>query len=201
MVAGLLLFFRQKITAFLSLFPLFSFFRDGRFSSAAIPIYRLVRGEPVTRQRAGFTLVELMVTIAVLALVSALGSMHFFKHMPERRIESASRTVYACLQKARSEAIRAGEKMAVNFDVNNDSLNIADAGGNVIASRRLSECIDLHDVTSGNPFVFNSRGMKIGIYGAVYLRYGKKGKLRRRVRVTPVGGIAIQYPAGANGWQ
>ena len=58
------------------------------------------------RRQNGFTLVELMVTVAVLAIVAAIAFPSFQGTLRSNRVASANNEVLGLLSLARSEAIR-----------------------------------------------------------------------------------------------
>ncbi len=67
------------------------------------------------RQNSGFTLIELMVTIAVLAILLGIAIPSFQGTLDKRRIIGAAEQIYADLQYARSEAIKRNATVRVSF--------------------------------------------------------------------------------------
>jgi len=65
------------------------------------------------RRGAGFSLVELMVTIAVLAILLAIGIPSFASLIAANRLTSATNELVASLQTARTEAIRRNARITV----------------------------------------------------------------------------------------
>lgn len=63
----------------------------------------------------GFTLIELVVTVVVLAIMSAVAIPSFISVMNGNRISSASHELVAGLQLARSEAIRTNRSASLCF--------------------------------------------------------------------------------------
>ncbi|MCD0247857.1 Tfp pilus assembly protein FimT/FimU [Xanthomonas melonis] len=61
----------------------------------------------------GFTLVELMITIAVLAIVAAIGYPSFQGVIRSNRAATANNEVLGLLNLARSEALRSGQRGAI----------------------------------------------------------------------------------------
>ncbi|MFP4444925.1 MAG: Tfp pilus assembly protein FimT/FimU [Desulfosudaceae bacterium] len=148
----------------------------------------------------GVTVMELVIGLSVAAVITTIGGLGILKGMPERRVAGAVRETYAWLQKSRSEAVRDCRLVSIHFNEETDSLTVTDAGGQVLGRQTFAECIDLYRVTGGNPYTFNSRGMKTGHSGCVYLSYGD-GRHSRRLRVTSVGSIAVQHPQeGHDNW-
>ena len=65
----------------------------------------------------GFTLVELMVVIAVIALVTGLATPLLYRVLPGLQIEAAAKDLSATLRRARSAAIGGNRAALVEFDV------------------------------------------------------------------------------------
>jgi type IV fimbrial biogenesis protein FimT len=65
------------------------------------------------RDDSGFTLVELMVTIAVLAILLAIGIPAFASLIASNRLTSATNELIASLQTARTEALRRNVRVTV----------------------------------------------------------------------------------------
>lgn len=72
---------------------------------------------PHQARHSGFTIIELMITIAVIAVIAALALPSFKSILEERRLVGAAENLYASLQYARSEAIKRNSVM--NFVVDN----------------------------------------------------------------------------------
>jgi len=66
-----------------------------------------------SRHAAGFTLVELMVTIVVLAILLAIGIPAFASLIASNRLTSATNELIASLQAARTEALRRNARVTV----------------------------------------------------------------------------------------
>src|SRR5690625_7896883 len=64
----------------------------------------------VTTQK-GFTLIELMVTIAILAIVLAIATPSFNNIILSNRIDSVAQELHGSLQLARSEAVKRKEQI------------------------------------------------------------------------------------------
>jgi type IV fimbrial biogenesis protein FimT len=61
----------------------------------------------------GFTLIELMVTIALLAILTTLAAPSFAKLIASTRLSSATNELYTSLVQAKSDAIRLGSRVTV----------------------------------------------------------------------------------------
>ena len=82
---------------------------------------------PVRSRLHGFTLIELMVTIAVLAIISAIAYPSFTSLMNSNRLTAAANDLVGDLQTARSEAIRRNARVTVCASA--DNTTCSGAGG------------------------------------------------------------------------
>jgi len=69
------------------------------------------------RRSAGFTLVELLVTIAVLGILATVAVPSYQNMIETRRLVAATEAVYAQLQFYRSEAIKSGREVDMNVSI------------------------------------------------------------------------------------
>ncbi|MFO7753666.1 MAG: GspH/FimT family pseudopilin, partial [Desulfobacteraceae bacterium] len=126
----------------------------------------------------GFTLIELMVTVAIIGIVASFAISSLNNLLPRYRVKSAARQVRADLQDAKMEAVKQNRTVLVDFNVagsgnpgscitcfDTDSDDDCDdeAAGDIITSLDLadypqSELIN-PGFTNGNHFRFNSRGL------------------------------------------
>lgn len=67
------------------------------------------------RRQSGFTLVELMIAIAIAALLAAFAIPNFMDWLPKYRLRSAVDELFSDLQNAKMEAIRSGSACGISF--------------------------------------------------------------------------------------
>ena len=149
--------------------------------------------------QSGFTLLELMVTIAIVGLMSGVASYSFLSGMPERRVIKSVRALYNGIQDARSEAVERGQDITITF--NSGNYIVTDPNNIEISRHEFLDYIDLYSVTGGgggDQYTFNGRGMKTGVNGRVRIQYTRSGPLKRGVRVTSVGGVSMIDETDAN---
>lgn len=111
-------------------------------------------------RQAGFSLVELIVIIAVMGTLLAIGTLQFNRFSQKAKIESQLRTMYADLMKTRSEALLL--KRNRSFTVTNTQFKIyttADGSGTPIhvTDFKYPVNFDNSDIIS-----FSNRGLASG---------------------------------------
>lgn len=116
------------------------------------------------RRVAGFTLVELMITIVVLAIIIAIAAPNFTSLINSNRLTGAGNELIAVLQTARTEALRRNRTVTVCSSANGTSCGqgptwialIKGTGGEVL--RQASFSSSVKTAGTGTEFVFRSDG-------------------------------------------
>ncbi|OGC91110.1 MAG: hypothetical protein A2142_01075 [candidate division Zixibacteria bacterium RBG_16_48_11] len=73
------------------------------------------------RNRAGFTLIEMVITVVVLGLIAAMAVPDFMSAMQKLKLNAATRDIISDLRWARSGAIATRQQIGLNFDFDNKS--------------------------------------------------------------------------------
>lgn len=81
------------------------------------------------RKSTGFTLVELIIVLAVIGVMATISIPFFLKWLPDIRLKSAGRALYADMQTARLGAIKENREWAIIFDTAKNSYTIYDNNG------------------------------------------------------------------------
>lgn len=129
----------------------------------------------------GFTLVEVIIVVMILAIIS-LVSVPMLSNAESFQVKSAANMIASDLEYARSMAITTGQSHSVVFDISNESYEIQDSGGSVIA----------HPVKIGSnyavDFTSDSRLDRVDIVSASTATFNYIG--------APVSGGTISLTAG-----
>lgn len=136
----------------------------------------------------GFTLVELMVTIAVMAVIVTMATPSMANLMEKYRYEQNARELLSVLSQAKSQAIlRRG----------NVSANLASTGTNTATtfnwSVKSNTTLTLSPAVSASTFIFDANGLVSNITGdtTITLR-NSKVRIEKKIIVTRLGAYIIK---------
>ena len=114
-------------------------------------------------EESGFTLLELMVVIGIIAIAAAFAMPSFIGRLPAKRMESAASGVKGAFQVARISAIKENTFAILQFDLNDGSYSVR-VSGRLVTHGKMPAGVDLKKVlnqttsASVNTVTFNSRG-------------------------------------------
>ena len=119
------------------------------------------------RNARGFTLLELMIALAVIAILAGIAVPNYIGWLPKRHLRSSAVDVQSAIQLAKMTAIRENTSVSLKFDTGSDNYQAfidANADGNpdgaVFRSKEMSPGIDMTGTGFGSDTItFNSRGL------------------------------------------
>ena len=149
----------------------------------------------------GFTLIEVLICVAFIAILATISIPSFGKTIAKYRLKGSASTIYLSMKQAKSKAISTRIVPIVLFNIPNDTYTIfldtsgnwaLDASETIISSGSVDQGVDLYGSTfPSHTYGFNNMGFPktplIGPY-EVYLRNSLGDYLG--VRVTRLGSLS-----------
>lgn len=132
------------------------------------------------KRKNGFTTLELMVTIGIIAILTAMAVPSYIQWLPGYRLRSAASDVHSAMQMARLRAVRENGGIGVSFVdgegkngkfrvfVDNNNNNNFDANDRTIKYGEMPGSVRM--VADMPQAIFNGRGLVITGVGTVRLR-------------------------------
>ena len=140
----------------------------------------------------GFTLLELMIVIAVMGILAAIAAPNFMNYMAQRRLNGATRMVMSDLMNARMLAVTLNRNVQVTFSTSASAFYTYDAVGTA-AVRNIQTGFGYHDVTvsgNNNP-VFAPTGRLSGVTACTITLASAALTQQKTVSVSSAGRVAI----------
>lgn len=149
------------------------------------------------RNEKGFTLIEMMLVLAIVAVMSIMAFPTFSGWIARARLRDAARTVYSDLQLARIRAIETGGQWRVSFTPGDGTYTVVDPGPDMVLDTdddRTEKTINISETRKGvvfgtdqgpapglsepddgisfggNSVDFNHMGSVNGLGGSVYVK-------------------------------
>ncbi|OGQ89087.1 MAG: hypothetical protein A3J85_01630 [Desulfobacula sp. RIFOXYA12_FULL_46_16] len=166
----------------------------------------------VRNKNSGFTLVELMVVIAIIGIMAGIAIPNFFSFLPKSRLRSATRDIISCLQEMKLRAIKENATTVIVFDLANDRYtafvdngpgvaagnSTLDASESIIKQETLPSDLDMYNTSFvANTGGFTARGLPRNA-GTVFISYGNTDY--RSVIVNLAGNIRIEMSTDGVNW-
>lgn len=142
------------------------------------------------RSSHGFTLVESLVIIAIIALLAMLTGTALMRWIPQSNLSRASRTIVSMAQHAKVEAIKRNQ--SVNFNCNNATNTCTILiGGNATRTFDLSTLHSNVSLTTNPQLTFNGRG-RVSSANNVWTATVTNGAGTRVVRFRTSGSVVTE---------
>ncbi|TYT75087.1 GspH/FimT family pseudopilin [Desulfobotulus mexicanus] len=108
----------------------------------------------------GLTLIELMIALAIFAILCGIGIPRFQEQVQRYKFQSASLELYSIFLFTKSEAVRQGRDVGLLIEGDTAKVFLGDNKDSVLRTFKLCSAIRINEAGSNKKeFVFNRRGM------------------------------------------
>ena len=150
----------------------------------------------------GFTLIELMVTVAIVAVLATLSVAGYSRLIESSRLTTAANDIKGDLQLAKLTAVRRHVSVLAYFDdgagaSGGYTLSVNTKDGEVILTRTMHTKVELTGVT--NPIAFNTMGIATSP-GRVQVKTVDNSKYKR-ITVSAAGNVKLERSTDGSTWE
>lgn len=146
-----------------------------------------------TKRNLGFTLVELMVTIAVLAIITMMAAPSMANLLEKQRFQKKERELLSILTQTKSHAIL--KRMDITADLNSTSANTDttinwDKGSNVVLTIQTLAADQTTGTYSGTSLIFDKNGLVSSLtHDALISLCNTKLRVKKQLILTKLGSV------------
>ena len=142
------------------------------------------------RKNSGFTLIEVLTVIAIIAIVASIVLPNVVAWLPRYRLNSGAEEIQSTLQLARLGAIKQNTSATVTFSTATGTFWVSIDGRN-IKKGRMPAGIVIDSITSpASKVEFDSRGLANDSTGSILVKNNQGGT--KTITVNIVGNATIQ---------
>jgi prepilin-type N-terminal cleavage/methylation domain-containing protein len=112
------------------------------------------------KSNSGFTLVELLMTLIIVGVISALTVPNFLGLMSRNRVNDAALQIEGALKEAQRQAMRRGRQCTINIDTTTKILSNppAPTNGCLLNARNLNSSVQLNFNPNSGTLTFSGKG-------------------------------------------
>ena len=147
------------------------------------------------KRQKGFTLVEVMIVVAIIGILAAIAVPSFLSWLPNMRLKAAARDLYSNMQKAKMEAIKSNIPTLFNFTsgigtpCTGGAYTFTNSAETIVNSSMANDvCLS---TTSNFPGGFSTQGTAFGATGSITLTHSQSSKTYT-ITQTIAGSIRLQ---------
>jgi len=152
----------------------------------------------ILKNKKGFTLTEVVVTLSILAVMTAISLPSYISWLPRHKLQTSARQIYDDLNLAKIRAVKDNTVARITFNAGTDNYTVfldnnlnglPDDGASTIL-RNNATLENSVDITAANTCGFNNRGLRTTAQTQV-VRLTNPTNIIMRIDVNTAGGISI----------
>jgi type IV fimbrial biogenesis protein FimT len=145
------------------------------------------------REYKGYSLLEVMVVLGIMAILAALAVPNMFGWGPKQRLLSAANDIQGAINLARMAAIKENSYAVILFNtpahgftvfVDSNNNGLKDAGERTLRAGVFKSDIDMATGFSGSKASFDGRGLLVNSAANITLQHARAGSKTIQVAVT-----------------
>jgi len=144
------------------------------------------------RKNSGFTLIEMLVVMGIIAILSALLAPNVIGWMPQYRLKNAVMEMGARIQQARLVAIKDNQNCTMSFSTANRTYNITCLDNMTVNLADYGPNVSFSAVSPPQVINFTSRGLTDGVGTFVVSMTSQGDGSTYSIRITPTGAVATE---------
>ena len=113
------------------------------------------------RNKSGFTIYELMIVMAIVAILASIAIPNYFAWLPKQRLKNAAADLQSNMQHARLVAVKENASCTVSFNLADDSYTVPCLDKTINLSQ-YDPSVTFSAVDATGQITFTSRGMTTG---------------------------------------
>jgi len=151
----------------------------------------------ILKHRKGFTLTEVVVTLSILGVMTAISVPSYISWIPRHKLQTSARQIYDDLNLAKIRAVRANINSCITFNIGNNNYTVfLDVNGDSTYTNGIDTLIkgpvtleNGVNITAAIPCGFNNRG--ISTNGATQVSLTNPTGVVTNINVNSAGNITV----------
>jgi prepilin-type N-terminal cleavage/methylation domain-containing protein len=144
------------------------------------------------RKNSGFTLIELMIVIAIIGILGAFLAPNVIGWMPQYRLKNAVMELGSHIQQARLSAIKENQDCTMSFNTGNHTYHVTCLDNITVELADYGSNVAFTTVSPPQVINFTSRGLTDGVGTFVISMTSLGGGDTYSIRITPTGAVATE---------
>ena len=142
----------------------------------------------------GVTLIELMVALAIFAIITSIAAPNFSTWVSDKRISSEAQKIAGAFKVARSESLALADQVTVTWDTNTGDIIVMDVASNeeIYHVTYSPDAINLIDNDNDNQVSFNAQGRSNKVLTVGVCSRNNVSKKSMAMELSSIGRVSVK---------